>query len=340
MNILIIGGAGFIGSNLCKKLILKKENIFVFDNFSKQIHQINYKNTDFYKNYNNKINIFKGDVTNSSDWKKFKNKCNEFDVVIHLASETGTGQSMYNISQYCNTNIIGITNFITYMNKFNIKTNRHILASSRAVYGNSPNNEIIASKETDELNPISIYGITKLVQEKILSLLIKNLCILRFQNIYGEGQSLKNPYTGIVSIFSNAMKNNETIEIFEDGNMIRDFIHIDDVTDALIKCIYSDITGIFNIGTGQKTTVLEIAKLLKKELKSKSKIIITHEKRIGDIRHNFADMTKTKKILNFETKISIENGIHKYIQWVNKQKEKSNYKKSLLEMRKIHILGK
>jgi dTDP-L-rhamnose 4-epimerase len=179
MKILITGGAGFIGTKVIKKL-MKTNEIIVLDNFSKQIHGDNPKLL-------NGINYIIGDVRNLDDWTKAM----EFnpEIIVHLAAETGTGQSMDEINRYVSTNIVGTSIMLDLVNsgKYNVK--KIILSSSRSVYGDSINHE-----NNQILEPKSIYGLTKLTQESLIKISSKiPYTILRFQNVYGEGQSTKNP---------------------------------------------------------------------------------------------------------------------------------------------------
>jgi dTDP-L-rhamnose 4-epimerase len=164
---------------------------------------------------------------------------------------------------------------------------------------------------------------------------------LRFQNVYGAGQSLQNPYTGILSIFSSQILNDENLNIFEDGEESRDFIYIDDAVEAIILSLENTNLNkeIFNIGTGISTTVLDVAETLKKYYKKDIEINISGQFRIGDIRHNFAEISWAQKKLNFYPKISFEEGIRKFTTWVLKQKKgKINLNQSLNEMREKGLL--
>ena len=184
--------------------------------------------------------------------------------------------------------------------------------------------------EKSPLNPVSIYGITKQNQEQLISLGCKSLgissIIYRYQNVYGPGQSLSNPYTGILSIFSTRILNNNQIEIFEDGLESRDFVYIDDAVDATILGlkITDEINTVFNVGSGKRTSVLNVAKTLEKHYKLDVNINISGRYRIGDIRHNFADISKITKI-GFSPKVSFTKGLEKFSNWVKKQKICKDY---------------
>lgn len=185
--------------------------------------------------------------------------------------------------------------------------------------------ELVATPESVIPSPSSIYAATKLANEtmgKIVSTAFDlKFVALRFQNVYGEGQSLKNPYTGILSIFSNRMRQGLPINIYEDGLESRDFVHVSDVVLSIQSALHADISGFcaVNIGSGMATTVLSAAELMKDYLKSESPLNISGDFRVGDIRHCYAELSKAKEILNYSPMISFENGLKKFIEWVLKQ---------------------
>jgi len=303
MKILISGGAGFIGTKLIKKLINSNE-IIVLDNFLEQIHGTSPVLIDGVK-------YIKGDVRNESDW----NTCFDYDpdVILHLASETGTGQSMDEINRYTTTNIVGTSILLDVLNNRKNNVKKLVLSSSRAVYGDDDNIET-----NDSLKPKSIYAVTKLTQE----LLIKTGCnipytILRYQNVYGDGQSLNNPYTGIISIFSNNLHKGLPIEIYDNGKPTRDFIYVEDVVDATIMCLDNGISDfkLYNVGTGKETSILEIANKLNNLFGNKSEIKITDYHRSGDIMYAKANVTKIKKDLNWSYKFDINYGLNEFYNW-------------------------
>ena len=159
----------------------------------------------------------------------------------------------------------------------------------------------------------------------------------RYQNVYGPGQSLKNPYTGILSIFSTRIKNGNDINIFEDGLESRDFVYIDDVVNATILGIEKEEANYqsFNVGTGVAVDVITVANTLKRKYTSDVEIKISANYRLGDIRHNFADISKVKSLLGFEPKVDFVQGISNFADWVNTQEvEQDNYEKSIEEMKK------
>jgi dTDP-L-rhamnose 4-epimerase len=207
--------------------------------------------------------------------------------------------------------------------------------------------KIIPTDEESELAPISIYGFTKLAQEQIIQLVGKALdvpyTILRYQNVFGPGQSLVNPYTGILSIFSTQIKNGNDIEIYEDGEESRDFVYISDVIDATISCIDNPMSNneILNVGSGVALSVLDVAEALKQLYNSKINIIISGNYRIGDIRHNLADLTKIESLLNFKPQVDFFEGIKRFAEWVNSQSiSKDIYADTISELKKSNLFRK
>jgi dTDP-L-rhamnose 4-epimerase len=354
MKILITGGAGFIGVNLVKKLLEQNHEVWVIDNLNPQIHGTNVLSSYSYQFLNSFINskyplkFLKTDVINYNQdritlWKeRFK-----FDIIYHLAAETGTGQSMYELSKYHNTNIDGTADVLNfYLKHPTLAPDKIILASSRAVYGdaNIVNGKIVPSLETDKVSPLSIYAANKLYQEYLFKILLTDkidYTILRFQNVYGRYQSLNNPYTGILSIFSKQFLFQKDVFIFEDGKMTRDFIHVSDVVDSLILAMQPVANSqTYNVGSGTSTEILNLAELLRNLYSSTSKIKINNEVRKGDIKHNVADITKIKNELNFVPKVSLETGLIDYVNWITSLDLKidDSYQRSLQELRNVSLL--
>ncbi len=357
-NILITGGAGFIGSNLALKLAEKGHVVTVLDNLSEQIHG---KNSELLNTIIDQVHFIKGDVRNAEDWMKaLKNQ----EVVVHLAAETGTGQSMYEVQKYTEVNINGTAIFLDYLVNEKHSIQKVVIASSRAIYGEGkynceehgiiyPNERkendllkgefepkcpvcntdlmVLLTDENSKIHPSSVYGITKQNQEQMVLNVCQSINIpavaFRYQNVYGPGQSLKNPYTGILSIFSTQIKNGNDLNIFEDGLESRDFVFIDDVVNATILGIEKEEADfeVFNVGSGKGTTVLEVAESLKKYYQSDINIKISGNFRLGDIRHNVADLSKIENKLGFYPKVDFQSGIRQFAGWVNQQVIQHDY---------------
>ncbi|SDM88564.1 dTDP-L-rhamnose 4-epimerase [Daejeonella rubra] len=375
-KVLITGGAGFIGSNVTRKLLEQDYSVTILDNFHPQIHG---GKRELAADIKDRVKLIIGDVT---DKAAFYDALKGQQAVIHYAAETGTGQSMYDVSGYTLVNIQATSMLCDYIINGSHELDTVIVASSRSIYGegkyNSPefgdiypeartrdtvnksfevvcpisgldNLEIRATDESSKIHPSSFYGITKQVQEQMIILATSlkkiNGFALRYQNVYGPGQSLKNPYTGILSIFSRIALKNEKINVFEDGLESRDFVYIDDVVNATVKCLSPQLSGqhILNVGSGIPTSVLSVAKEIISYLGSKSEIEISGAFREGDIRHNFADLTLLNKVLDFKPEWLFRDGLHRFLDWVVAQTDipatMDDYRKSLRELKSRGLLN-
>lgn len=371
-KILITGGAGFIGSNLALRLIEIGHQVTILDTLSEQIHGADPENTSpLFNSIKGKVSFIKGSVTNKEDLTR---ALYNQDVVVHFAAETGTGQSMYAIEKYVDVNIGGTALLLDILANDNAKTVKKIVvASSRSIYGEgkylskelgfvyplhrssaqmdtgdfevkhpgaTEPLELVATDEESKIHPSSVYGITKQNQEQLVMTVAPTIGIapvaFRYQNVYGPGQSLSNPYTGILSIFSTLIRNGKTLNIFEDGLESRDFVFIDDVVTATMLGIQKEEANgnVFNVGTGVPINVIEVARSLFENYEMELNYKISGSYRLGDIRHNFADLTKIKSILGFTPKVSFSDGIKKFVKWVKDQDIISDkYEESINEMR-------
>jgi dTDP-L-rhamnose 4-epimerase len=367
MNVLITGGAGFIGTHLTRRLLKEGCQVTVFDNFNPQIHGDNRK---LPADLVGQVKLVIGDVRDDAAWEK---ALRSQEVVVHLAAETGTGQSMYQVERYTDVNIGGTALLMDYLVNHKKNTiNKVVIASSRAIYGEGkhhcPQHGIVypeMRKEadmkaghfepvcplcpspcsplpTDEsamLHPSSLYGLTKQFQEQITLLIARNLGIsayaLRYQNVYGPGQSLKNPYTGILAIFSNLARSNQSVNVFEDGQESRDFVFIEDAIEATWRCIRPEAAGIecFNVGSGERVSLLQVVEEIIAFFHSKSPVLVSGSFRMGDIRHSVADLLKVRASLGFQPEWHFKKGMHAFLVWVGDQPIGSiNYTESLTEM--------
>lgn len=370
-RVLITGGAGFIGSHIALKLIEKGYDVTVLDSLLEQIHGTDPARTSpLYCSIKDKVRFIKGDICNKA---LLEQALEDVNYVIHLAAETGTGQSMYEIKRYIDVNIGGTALLLDILTNTKNHVKRVVVAESRAIYGEGKYHcekcgdvypterkdedmakgdfechcprcggkvKLVATTEDSAIHPSSVYGIGKQVQGQLVHLICKNIGVesvsYRYQNVYGPGQSLTNPYTGILSIFSTRIKNHKEINIFEDGLESRDFVYIDDVVNATIAGMeVREANGhVFNIGTGIATDVLTVAKTLCKHYGIEVPLNVSGNYRLGDIRHNYADITLAKKILGFEPKWTFDHGIKQFTEWVNQQElQKDNYEASLEEMK-------
>jgi len=375
-KILITGGAGFIGSNLCLFLLKKGYDVTVLDNLSEQIHGKNPgEDSPLFRSIKDKVHFIQGTVNSTADWEK---AIGDNEVIVHLAAETGTGQSMYQIQKYTDVNIGGTAIMLDLLANRKSNVKKIVMASSRAIYGEGkyfseesgfvyPSHrlakdmdagnfevtypgvkkplQLVPTDEESKIHPSSVYGITKQNQEQLVMTVCPAIGIapvaFRYQNVYGPGQSLSNPYTGILSIFSTLIKNKKPINIFEDGKESRDFVFIDDVVQATFLGIEKEQANgqVFNVGTGIPTTVLEVANLLTTYYKEAVPVAISGNYRLGDIRHNIADIKKIEQLLSFKPAVSFKEGLKKFTDWVNQQQvQKSSYDDSIEEMKAKGLL--
>ena len=353
--VLVTGGAGFIGSHLVPRLIAAGLEVRVLDTLSPQIHGAVPSGLGWLTG-NPTLNFQRGSVCAADDVRR---ALDGVQAVIHLASETGTGQSMYEIDRYTRENVQGTA--VLMQELVNAKgrgIERVLLASSRSVYGEgcyvrghdagahriTPSSRTAAllkarqwepvcpetgaplvavpTREDDRTAPSSIYAATKLMQEDLIRITCDSLGlgygILRLQNVYGEGQSLSNPYTGILSVFSTRIRRGAVLPIFEDGLESRDFVHVSDVARAVVAALMADepVNGIVNVGSGVASPVIEVARALSRAFDAEPQVEVTGQFRLGDIRHNFADVTRLKTILGVTPEVDLDEGLRRFARWV------------------------
>jgi dTDP-L-rhamnose 4-epimerase len=367
MNILITGGAGFIGRHLCTALATHGHRLTVLDNFSPQVHKPGAK-LIFAASFDGKVIC--GDVRDRDVWQE---ALQQQDAVVHLAAETGTGQSMYEVQRYESVNIAGTALMLDCLiNDPKRSVRKLVVASSRAIYGEgryhctqhgvvypTARNEsdmkagqyeprctqcdrFVTRETTAEdapFSPSSFYGLTKQVQEQMVLMYARVLNIsgiaLRYQNVYGPGQSLNNPYTGILAIFSNLARTDRPVKVFEDGLESRDFVYIDDVVAATMACLRPGVEGqhAVNVGSGVATPVHEVAAAVVQHFASASSITVTGDFRLGDIRHNVADLHKARALLGFEPTTDFRSGLKRFLDWASGQEVgHDTYERSLQEL--------
>lgn len=374
-QILITGGAGFIGQRLARALLKLGNRVRVLDNFSPQIHVSQTLPADL----EGHVELIKADVRDRDAMRRALTGVNS---VVHLAAETGTGQSMYEIDRYFSVNVQGTATMLDLLqNEDCAKSLRSIVvASSRAVYGEGayqcanhgmvfpeqrgrarmsdglfepvcPDCEspvvLLPTPELAPFSPMSMYGLTKQVQEQAVLLFARTRGIngfgLRYQNVYGPGQSLKNPYTGILAVFSNLARQNQSIEIYEDGLESRDFVYIDDVVEATVRSVSypGQFVGALNVGSGQATSVMMVAQEIKSFFESESVIGVTGAFRMGDIRHNIADVRMLEQILGFVPGMGFKQGLANFLGWAAEQapEDKAAYLRSVSELAARGLMG-
>ncbi|MEM2130100.1 MAG: GDP-mannose 4,6-dehydratase [Candidatus Bathyarchaeia archaeon] len=299
MNILITGGAGFIGHNTAIHLKNHGHHPIVYDNLknstTKALTQLQ----------KHKIPITKADLLNP---KTLKTALSNIDTVIHAAAYISVNESTKKPAKYVRNNVEGTTNIAKTCKDNNIKL---IYISTAAVYGEP---QTLPLNETHPTNPISPYGITKLQGEQIINYYatqgLKHIT-LRLFNVYGPGQS--NAYAGVITRFMQAASLNKAPIIYGDGQQTRDFIHVEDVAEAIKLAVQSNNTNeTFNIASGKPTTINNIATLILQHTNPNLKPKHAKQKP-NDIRHSYADITKAQKLLNFKPKITLHEGIKNLI---------------------------
>jgi len=365
MNILITGGAGFIGSHTVDHLVEDGNKVFVLDNLEPQVH---HKKPDY---LNPNANYIFGDITKKEDWLK---ALKEVNYIIHLAAMVGVGQSMYQPVRYLTANTIGTSNMYEILTKKQeIRKNiqKIIVASSKSIYGEGayeckthgvvyPGLRSIKQLERKDwevhcpicgeyIKPVGItekkpaqnlstYALSKYDTERIamnFGFVLKIPTIaFRYFNVFGPRQSLNNPYTGVCAIFSSRIMNNNPPIIFEDGNQVRDFIDIRDIVKANTIALNSNKSGVFNVGTEKPTSILQIARTLAEIFDSKIEAKITEEFRSGDNRHDFANISKIRKELGFKPKYSLKEGMEKLVEWGKTEEAIDMFDKAEKERRK------
>lgn len=374
-RVLITGGAGFIGSHVAAVLNDAGHAVTLFDNLLPQVHGTRPHDSQLLRSARQSADLVVGDVT---DRRAFTEAIAGKDVVIHLAAETGTGQSMYAIDHYSRVNVGGTALLLDILANEQNCVSKVVIASSRSIYGEGryfsrelgyvfpdvrresdllagrfeptyPGDksglQLVATTEDSKIHPSSVYGITKANQESLVMTVCPTLGIaavgLRYQNVYGPGQSLANPYTGILSIFSSLIMNESRINVFEDGEESRDFVFIDDVARVTAQVALDDAANnqVLNIGSGAATTVKTVVDELMRAYNKQVPVEVTGNFRVGDIRHNVADLARARKVLGYESRVSFREGVTAFAEWVQTQEIlDGGYDNSLQEMRSRKLL--
>ncbi len=355
-NILITGGAGFIGSRLIRALLAANPEcrIWILDNLHPQVHGQNAVPPCF----DDQVTFLRGDMGDArAVYDAVARSLPR--LVFHLAAETGTGQSYDEPTRYCLANVIGTTHLIEALRKTG-STERVVLASSRAVYGEGayidatgrhcaglPRDAAAMSAGDFEVPlpagcvgpghpapsnpalppaPASVYASTKLMQEYLLTQAGEGAgwraTILRFQNVYGPGQSLRNPYTGVLSIFAQQLLEGKDLAIFEDGQIARDFVYVDDVVEALVRAGERQLPHgtTIDIGMGEAVTIEEAARTLMQALgRNENSYAVTGAFRVGDIRHACADISVAHELLGWAPQVSVDEGLGALACWARRE---------------------
>lgn len=375
-KVLITGGAGFIGSNLTEELAGRGCEVTVLDSLLPQVHGQDATRSVLYERASKHADVIVGDVTSRDTTASI---LAGQEVVVHLAAETGTGQSMYEIERYTRVNVGGTATLLDILaNDPDRTVRKFVVASSRSVYGEGrylskelgyvhprgrreedlargvfePTVEgdisgltVVPTTEDSAIAPSSVYGITKHAQEALVMNVAPALGLapvaLRFQNVYGPGQSLSNPYTGILSIFSTLIRQGRPINVFEDGLESRDFVYVNDVVRATATAALDERANghVLNVGSGVGTTVMTVVEELQRAFGTRVPTTVSGNYRLGDIRHNVADLSRIREVLGFEPRTGFNEGVDAFAAWVLEQElVDGGYESSLEEMKRKDLL--
>jgi dTDP-L-rhamnose 4-epimerase len=369
-KILVTGGAGFIGSFIVDSLVKKGNEVTIYDNLEPQIHH------DRLPEYlNTKARFVKGDVRDYGVLKKY---IIESDIIVNFAARVGVGQSMYEVKEYITTNEVGTANIMHAIANEKHSVKKIIVASSMSIYGDGSyycgkcKKEVynvertqeqlshqkwemycpdcssiltpIPTKETKPINSGSVYAISKKNQEELTLNVGKAYGVpgvaLRLWNTYGPRQSLSNPYTGVAAIFMSRIKNNNPPMIFEDGLQSRDFVSVYDVVQAVELSIEKEAADneSFNVGSGEKITINDVAQTLLDIFGSKLKPVANLKYRTGDVRHCFADISKIKSRLGYRPKMNLKKGMEELVEWSRTQEAKDMVNSAFEELKQKKLV--
>ena len=344
-TVLVTGGAGFIGCAMSSLLPEHFDRVVAFDNLHPQIHDEQVRPAAL----DERVEFVQGDVTSAADWDALLANVHP-TVILHLAAETGTGQSLTEATRHAAVNVVGTTEMLDALVRHEKLPEKIVLTSSRAVYGEGAwvaedgtvtypgqrTAEMLESGQWDFAGlkptpfessrvvpaPTSVYGATKLAQEHVLTSWCLALhvtpVLYRLQNVYGPGQSLTNPYTGIVSFFAQRAKAGEVIPVYEDGEIVRDFVFIDDVASALLEGILHSgaTTSAYDIGSGEGTSILTLANLIAENYGAPEPKI-NGMYRNGDVRHASCDIAPTTARLDWQPQVMVAEGVTRLCTWID-----------------------
>jgi len=363
-QILITGGAGFVGSHLADGLLRAGHSVRVLDDLTPQVHPAG--RPDY---LSNNVELVRGDVR---DRHVMKDVLAGVDVVFHFAATVGVGQSMYEISRYMSVNTQGTAELLQAVLDSKNPPQKIIVASSMSIYGEGryacsecgksatpavrPIEQLRAGEwdlhcdwcggmlrplptdETKRSEINSVYALSKRDQEDICLIYWRTyglpVTALRFFNIYGTRQALSNPYTGVAAVFASRMLNGKRPLIFEDGEQMRDFVHVSDIVRANILAMERPESNghVINIGCGKPITIRQVAEILARSLGKDMLPLITNKYRAGDIRHCYADITKAETLLGYQPQVTHEIGFRELAEWLCHQEADDKAEMMLREL--------
>lgn len=346
--ILITGGAGFIGRHVAEALLRRGDRVRILDSLIQQVHPQRLWPAELHPD----IELMVGDVRDADIVRR---SLSGIDKVVHLAAEVGVGQSMYAVDRYTSVNDVGTA--VLFQQLIDDPVQRVVVASSMSIYGEglyrTVDGELVQDVVRGKRNPDgswdpldaegrpllpvptpetkqpalrSVYAIGKYVQERLTLTLTQQYgmagAALRLWNVYGPGQALSNPYTGVLAIFAARIGNGEAPLVFEDGRQRRDFVHVRDVARAFLLALDHPAAdgGVFNIGSGEDRTIAEVARLQAAAMgRPNIRPDITQQARAGDIRHNIPDLTRARTVLGYEAVEDFADGLAELAEWAGRQ---------------------
>lgn len=367
-QILITGGAGFVGSHLADGLLAAGHRVRILDDLTPQVHPAgrpDYLARD--------VELMVGDVRSPEHLKR---ALHGVQVIFHFAAAVGVGQSMYEIGRYMSVNTQGTAELLQAVLDTKTDPEKIVIASSMSIYGEGryvcakcgrsatppvrsveqlkagrwemhcdPCGGVLKPMPTDESKPSeinSVYALSKRDQEELCLIYGRTYGIpvtaLRFFNIYGTRQALSNPYTGVAAVFASRMLNGKPPMIFEDGEQMRDFVHVSDIVHAnMLAMERAESSGhIINIGCGKPITIRQVAEKLARALGMDMLPVVTNQYRAGDIRHCYADIGKARKLLGYEPRVTHEDGFKELAEWLGGQRAEDKAETMLKE---LHAYG-
>jgi dTDP-L-rhamnose 4-epimerase len=369
MTILVTGGAGFIGSHLVSALAERGHRVRVLDALVPQVH-----GEGAAPALPEGVEVIRAEI---SDRAAIDRALEGVTAVFHEAAEVGVGQSMYEICRYVGANSAGTAVLLEALVERRAQIRKLIVASSMSIYGEGayacdrcgivnpqlrPTSQLLARRwevecpgcgrqvkpagttEAKPLFPTSVYAITKQDQEQLCLVVGRAYDIptvaLRYFNVYGPGQALSNPYTGVCAIFSSRLLNDQPPLVFEDGEQTRDFVHVKDIVQANLLALETDRADYraVNVGTGRATSVLQIARLIARGLGKEIEPEVTGKYREGDIRHCVSDISQARDLLGYQPSVTLETGVPELIDWVSRQKASDQVAHAAAELARRNLV--
>jgi dTDP-L-rhamnose 4-epimerase len=373
MNILITGGAGFIGTHTAAALHAQGHGLRILDALDPQIHGAGAR---FDEGLQRIAECQHGDVNDANDCAR---ALDGIDAVFHFAARTGVGQSMYDIGPYVSTNVLGTATLVETIVKQRVALRRFVLSSSRAVYGEGlfqcdehgvlhpgPRSwtamqagdfhvhcpqcgaamSAVPTPESCDPQPLSVYAMTKRNQEEYTEFAARTFGLpavtLRYFNVYGSGQSLKNPYTGVISIFYGLLREGSALSLYEGGLPVRDFVHVSDVVQANLRALDDGLKpgGVYNVGTGRPLRIGEVAEALAKATGTEPRFQDRGEFRVGDIFGCYADLSRSRGELGYEPQMDLDAGLAEFAAWARSQQPENRYAETVRELQAHGLFGR